>query len=63
MKGKCLESLIEFHERTEYKVRSNEGMRDVLMPTRGLREGCSPFSMLLNVYHQAVMRQAKKGEG
>ena len=60
MKGKCLESLIDLHECTEYKVRGKEGMSDVWMPARGLREGCSTSPILFNVYHQAVMRQAEE---
>ena len=40
LKGKCLESLIDLHECTEYKVRGKEEMSDGWMPARGLREGC-----------------------
>ena len=60
MRGKCLESLIDLHECTEYKVRGKEGMSDAWMPARGLREGCSTSPILFNVYHQAVMRQAEE---
>ena len=60
MKGKCLESLMDLHECTVYKVRGKEGMSDVWMPARGLREGCSTSPILFNVYHQAVMRQAEE---
>ena len=65
LKGKCLESLIDLHECTEYKVRGKEGMSDGWMPARGVREGCSTSPILFNVYHQAVMRQAEevRGEG
>ena len=59
MNGKCLESLIDLHECTVYKVRGKEGMSDAWMPARGLREGCSTSPILFNVYHQAVMRQAE----
>ena len=58
MKGRCLESLIDLHECTVYKVRGKEGMSESWMPARGLREGCSTSPILFNVYHQAVMRQA-----
>ena len=60
MKGKCLESLIDLHEFTVYKVRGKEGMSDAWMPARGLREGCSTSPILFNVYHEAVMRQAEE---
>ena len=59
MKGKCLETLIDLHECTMYKVRGKEGMSDSWMPARGLREGCPTSPILFNVYHQAVMRQAE----
>ena len=59
MNGKCLESLIDLHECTVYKVRGKEGMSESWMPARGLREGCSTSPILFNVYHQAVMRQAE----
>ena len=60
MKGKCLQSLMDLHECTVYKVRGKEGTSDVWMPARGLREGCSTSPILFNVYHQAVMRQAEE---
>ena len=60
MRGRCLESLIDLHECTVYKVRGKEGMSDEWMPARGLREGCSTSPILFNVYHQAVMRQAEE---
>ena len=63
MKGKCLESLMDLHECTEYKVRGKEGMSDAWMPARGLREGCSTSPILFNVFHQAVMRQAEETRG
>ena len=59
MKGRCLDSLIDLHECTVYKVRGREGMSETWMPARGLREGCSTSPILFNVYHQAVMRQAE----
>ena len=59
MKGKCLDSLLDLHECTEYKVRGKEGMSEKWTPERGLREGCSTSPILFNVYHQAVMRQAE----
>ena len=59
MNGRCLESLIDLHECTVYKVRGKEGMSETWMPARGLREGCSTSPILFNVYHQAVMRQAE----
>lgn len=48
MNGKCLDSLIDLHECTVYKVRGKEGMSETWMPARGLREGCStsPFCLM-----------------
>ena len=60
MKGKCLDTLMDLHEGTEYKVRGREGLSDGWMPARGLREGCSTSPILFNIFHQAVMRQAKE---
>ena len=59
LKGKCLETVIDLHETTEYKVRGKEGMSGTWMPKRGLREGCSTSPILFNIYHQAVMRSAE----
>ena len=58
MNGKCLESLIDLHECTMYKVRGEEGISKSCMPARGLCEGSSMSHILFNVYHQAMMRQA-----
>ena len=60
MNGKCLETLMDLHECTEYKVRGRDGMSESWFPARGLREGCSTSPILFNIYHQAVMRQAEK---
>ena len=59
MKGKCLDSIIDLHESTEYKVRGKEGVSETWMPERGLREGCSTSPALFNIYHQAVMHQGE----
>ena len=59
LKGKCLETVIDLHETTEYKVRGKEGMSVSWMPERGLREGCSMSPILFNIYHKAVMRLAE----
>ena len=58
LKGSMLETLIDLHETTEYKVRGKEGMSSAWLPARGLREGCSTSPILFNTYHQAVLRQA-----
>ena len=60
LKGRCLETVMDLHESTEYKVRGREGMSEAWVPARGLREGCSTSPILFNVYHQAVMRMAEK---
>ena len=61
LKGRMLETLIDLHETTEYKVRGKEGMSSAWVPARGLREGCSTSPILFNIYHQAVLRQARGG--
>ena len=58
LKGRMLETLIDLHETTEYKVRGKEGMSSAWEPARGLREGCSTSPILFNTYRQAVLRQA-----
>ena len=36
MKGHCLETLVDLHETTEYRVKyGREGMSEGWMPTRG----------------------------
>ena len=52
-----LETLIDLHETTEYKVRGYEGMSSAWLLARELREGCSTSPILFNIYHQAVLRQ------
>ena len=63
MKGQCLETLVDFHETTEYRVKGREGMSEEWKPTRSLREGCPTSPILFNIYHQAVMRQALEARG
>jgi len=60
LRGRLLETVIDLHETTEYKVRGKEGVSDGWLPARGLREGCSTSPILFNVFHQAVMRQAEE---
>ena len=59
LRGRCLDTIRDLHEATEYKVRGKEGFSEGWMPARGLREGCSTSPILFNIYHQAVMRQAE----
>ena len=63
MKGQCLEALVDLHETTEYRVKVREGLSEGWMPARGLHEGCPTSPILLNIYHQAVMRQALEARG
>ena len=49
LKGRMLETLIDLHETTEYKVRGKEGMSSAWLPARGLREGCSTSPILFNI--------------
>ena len=63
MKGQCLETLVDLHETTEYRVKGREGLSEGWMAPRGLREGCPTSPILFNIYHQAVMRQALEARG
>ena len=58
LKIRCLETVINLHETTEYKVRGRKGVSVAWNFTRGLREGCLTSPILFNVHHQAVVRQA-----
>ena len=51
LKGIMLETLIDSHETTEYKVHGKEGMSSAWLPARGLREACTTFPILFNIYH------------
>ena len=64
LKGQCLETLVDLHETTEYRVKGREGMSEGWMPARGLFEGCPSSPILFNmIYHQSVMRQALEARG
>ena len=58
--GNFLTTLQGLHEATEYRVRGKEGLSEEWLPDRGLREGCPSSPPLFNIFHQAVMRVAKK---
>ena len=58
MKGRMLETVMDLHETTEYRVKGKDGLSDAWTPARGLREGCATSPILFNIYHQAVMRRA-----
>ena len=60
LRGRFLETLRGLHESTKYRVKGREGVSEEWTPVRGLREGCATSPVLFNVYHQAVMRQAKE---
>ena len=51
--------LKDLHE-TKYVVRGREGNSDPWVPERGPTEGCPSSPGLFNIYHQALMRIAKK---
>ena len=53
LKGRCLETVMDLHETTEYKVRGRGGVSEAWNLARGLREGCSSSPILFYVYHQA----------
>ena len=58
MNGRCLETVMDLHETTEYRVKGKDGLSEAWTPARGLREGCSTSPILFNIFHQAVLRQA-----
>ena len=60
LNGNFLRSLQDLHETTEYKIRGKEGFSEEWVPERGLREGCPSSPPLFNIFHQAVMRLARK---
>ena len=63
MKGQCLETLVDLHETTEYRVKGREWLSEGWMPARGLREWCPTSPILFNIYYQVVMRQALEARG
>ena len=58
LRGKFMDTVMDLHETTQYKVRGREGNSSAWRPERGLREGCPTSPVLFNIYHQAVMRVA-----
>ena len=58
--GRCLQTVINLHETTKYKIRSREGESATWSNERGLREGCPSSPILFNIYHQVSMRVAAK---
>ena len=58
--GNYLRALKDLYETTEYRVRGNAGLSEEWVPERGLREGCPSSPPLFNIFHQAVMRVARK---
>ena len=58
--GNYLRALKDLHETTEYRVRGKAGLSEEWVPERGLREGCPSSPPLFNIFHQAVMRVARK---
>ena len=60
LRGKLMDTLIDLHETTQYKVRGREGDSSIWRPERGLREGCPTSPVLFTTYHQAVMHIATK---
>ena len=60
LKGKFLETILDFHESMEYCVKGKDGDSEPWTPERGLREGCLTSPSLFNIYHQVAMRAAER---
>ena len=60
LRGKFMDTLMDLHETTQYKVRGREGDSSTWRPERGLREGCPTSPVLSIIYHKAVMQVAIK---
>ena len=58
--GNFLRALQNLQETTEYRVRGKAGLSEEWVPKRGFREGCPSSPPLFNIFHQAVMRVARK---
>ena len=55
LKGNFLNTVMDLHETTEYRVRKGESE-----PWVPEREGCPTSPVLFNIFHQAVMRLAER---
>ena len=58
-RGDFMDTIVDIHETTEYRVRGREGDSDPRIPERGLRESCPTSPVLFNIFHQVVMRIAE----
>ena len=58
--GSFLDTVVDLHETTEYKVRGREENSKAWVPERGLKECCSTSPVLFNIFLQAVMRIAEE---
>ena len=57
MKEKCLETIMNLHETTEYKVKRREGISKMNASER-VSQRISTSLILFNIYHQTVIKQA-----
>ena len=60
LSGNFLNSLKDLHEATVYCVKGREKESEEWTLERDLREGCATSSTLINIFHQAVMREAEE---
>ena len=58
MARSVISKLQDLYEFIEYKVRGQEIESASFFPQRGIREGCPVPPVILNIFHQAVMRVA-----
>ena len=66
MGEKCLRTVKNLHETTEYNIKSREAKSEAWTTERGLREGCPSSPPLFNIFNQVGMRIAaneRKREG
>ena len=60
--NKVIDKLKNLHEFTLYRVRGEERDSTKFIPQRGLREGCATSPVIVNIFHQAVIRVAERKE-
>ena len=60
LKGNFPNCIRDFHETTEYCIKSKHSDSGSWTPERGLREGCTTSPVLFNIFHQMVIGLEEK---